>query len=296
MGTSSSSPANRRRDPFADRLKKRRNSLSPRLLAVAEYIDGHRYAVLGQSALDIARETGTSDATVIRAIQMLGFDGLVDLKDTLGAYLGQTDSPAEKMAVTTRTLVGDINSALDFVLEDQANAMAALSSDSNRAAVARAVSILAQAKGIGVFGIGASGIIATYASRVFSRLGTPSYALDRTGIMLAEQLLQMRKGDALLMMLHGRPHREAMATIAEAERLSVPIVMIVGKSDTVIQTHAASVIVIPRAKSEHVALHAPTLLCAEALMLGVAGQKSEQALAAIDRLLVIREQIRPNRR
>ena len=79
--------SNRRRDQYGERLRKRRATLSPSLLTVAEYIDGHRHAVLGKSALDIARETGTSDATVIRAIQMLGFDGLIvtDALDMQGA-------------------------------------------------------------------------------------------------------------------------------------------------------------------------------------------------------------------
>lgn len=62
---------------------------------------GHRHAVLGKSALEIGCETDTSDATVIRAIQALGFQGLVDIKETLEAYLGVTDSPVEKMATKT---------------------------------------------------------------------------------------------------------------------------------------------------------------------------------------------------
>ncbi|MCX8995537.1 MurR/RpiR family transcriptional regulator [Rhizobiaceae bacterium BDR2-2] len=286
----------RRRDPYGERLRKRRASLSPSLLTVADYIDGHRHAVLGKSALEIARETGTSDATVIRAIQMLGFDGLIDLKDTLEAYLGQTDSPSEKMAATTGTLVDDVDSCLDFVLEDQANALAALSSPDNRRNMAQAVSLLASARRIGVFGIGASGIIAAYAARLFLRSGYPSYTLDRTGILLAEQIIQMDGGDVLMMLLHARPHREAMAAIAEAERLSIPVIMIVGKEDTVLLKHAAAHIVIPRARSEHVALHAPTLCCVEALMLGLAGRDKNRTLATIDRLLDVRQQIRPSKR
>lgn len=86
----------RRIDRYGERLKKRRDQLSPGLVTVADYIDGHRHAVLSKSALEIAFDTGTSDATVIRAIQALGFRGLIDLKETLKAYLGETDSPSRK--------------------------------------------------------------------------------------------------------------------------------------------------------------------------------------------------------
>lgn len=57
----------RRTDRFGEQLRKRRDRLSPGLLAVAEYIDGHRHTVLAKSALEIGFETNTSDATVIRA-------------------------------------------------------------------------------------------------------------------------------------------------------------------------------------------------------------------------------------
>lgn len=287
---------NRRRDQYGERLRKRRATLSPSLLTVAEYIDGHRHAVLGKSALDIARETGTSDATVIRAIQMLGFDGLIDLKDTLAAHIGETDSPSEKMALTTDELGRGVDSAIDFVLEDQKHALAALSSEENRHGIGEAVRILSQAHRIGVFGIGASGIIATYAARLFKRSGYPSYALNSTGIMLAEQLLDVGKGDAIIAMMHGRVHNEGMAVITEAARLDVPVILIVGKADSPLVKHAAAHIVMPRAKNEHVALHAPMLTCVETIMLGLAAIDRDRTLACIDRLIDIREQVRPSKR
>jgi len=292
----SPAPRNRRRDQYGERLRKRRTVLSPSLLTVADYIDGHRYAVLGKSALDIARETGTSDATVIRAIQMLGFDGLIDLKDTLAAHIGQTDSPSEKMALTTDEIGRGVDAAIDFMLEDQKHALAALSSDENRRGIGEAVRILSRAKRIGVFGIGASGIIATYAARLFMRSGYPSYSLNSTGIMLAEQLLEMAEGDVVVAMMHGRVHNEGMAVITEAARLSVPIVLIVGKIDSPLLKHAAAHIVIPRAKSEHVALHAPMLTCVETIMLGLAATDRDRTLASIDRLMEIRQQVRPSKR
>jgi len=286
----------RRKDKFAERLKKRRATLSPSLLTVAEYIDGHRHAVLGKSALEIARATGTSDATVIRAIQTLGFDGLIDLKETLAAHLGQTDSPSEKMAVTTAELRRSADAAIDFAIEEQRSAMEALASEPNRRAFRQTVNLLANARRIGVFGIGASGIIANYASRLFSRSGYPSYALTSTGIMLAEQLLEMTPGDVVLAMMHGRLHNESTAMLAEAERLKVPVAFIVSKADSPLLKHATVSIVIPRSKAEQVALHAPLLTCVETLMLALAARDPDRTLHSIDRLVEIREEVRPTKR
>jgi DNA-binding MurR/RpiR family transcriptional regulator len=162
--------------------------------------------------------------------------------------------------------------------------------------MADAITAILQAKRIGVFGIGASGILATYAARLFSRNGYPSYALNATGIALAELLLAMEEGDALIMMAHGRAHREAMTTIGEAQRLGIPIVMLLGQEDTVLRKHACASIIIPRAKAEHVALHGPTLVCLESLMLALATAARETTLQSLDRLLALRSAIRPSKR
>ncbi|MCM2440591.1 MurR/RpiR family transcriptional regulator [Agrobacterium vitis] len=286
----------RRIDRYGERLKKRRDQLSPGLLTVADYIDGHRHAVLSKSALEIAFETSTSDATVIRAIQALGFRGLLDLKETLKAYLGETDSPIEKMAATTDDISGNSDAAVDFVLENQQTALAALASPENRAALSKAALLMAEARAIGVFGIGASGIIASYGARLFSRSGFPSYALNTTGISLAEQLLGLGTGHVLVMLLHGRPHREAMTVISEAKRLDIPLILVLGQTESVLRQHASVSLVVPRAKSEHVALHAPSLVVIETLALALSALKPERTLETLNRLVELRSTIRPDKR
>lgn len=158
---------------------------------------GHRHAVLGKSALEIGCETDTSDSTVIRAIQALGFQGLVDLKETLEVYLGVTDSPVEKMATKTKSISGNSDAAIDFVIENHKNMLEMLANAKNPEAMAAAVRLLSEARVIGVLGIGASGIIATYATRLFQRSGVRAYALNATGITLAKQLLELEKAISL---------------------------------------------------------------------------------------------------
>ena len=49
-------------------------------LRVAKFIDENRQIVLASSAAALGARIGTSDATVLRTIQTLGFAGLADLK------------------------------------------------------------------------------------------------------------------------------------------------------------------------------------------------------------------------
>ncbi|MBX2830567.1 MAG: MurR/RpiR family transcriptional regulator [Rhodospirillales bacterium] len=282
-------------DRFAERISARADRLSPSMQSVAEYIRDNLSATLSQSALEIAHITDTSDATVIRTVQALGFSGLRDLKDTIEGFFIATNSPTAKMASTTSDVASDVDTAIDFMVEDQLNAMRELAKPHNRSGMQNAVTLLSKANRIGVSGIGASGIIASYAARLFSRSGYPAYELTRTGISLAEQLIQMGEGDVIVMLGHGRLHREASATVAEAERLSVPLVGIVTSDKSPLIKIAQASIVLPRSKSDQVALHAPMMCCLETMMLGLASANPTKPLETLERIVEIRNRIRPRK-
>lgn len=130
---------------------------SPRLRAVVSYINDNREVVLEHTAMEIATATQTSDATVVRAIQALGFAGLRELKQTMERWFGTSVTSAEKMRSTVTALSSDVNSSIDFVLEGHQRVCEVLSRADNRAAVAQAVALLSDARQVGIFGIGASG-------------------------------------------------------------------------------------------------------------------------------------------
>ncbi len=109
---------------------------SPRLRAVVSYINDNREVVLEHTAMEIATATQTSDATVVRAIQALGFAGLRELKQTMERWFGTSVTSAEKMRSTVTALSSDVNSSIDFVLEGHQRVCEVLSRADNRAAVA----------------------------------------------------------------------------------------------------------------------------------------------------------------
>jgi DNA-binding MurR/RpiR family transcriptional regulator len=75
-------------DMLGERYRARAPALSSSLQAVARYINDNREVILDATAMEIAAATDTSDATVVRAVQALGFAGLRDLKTTLTAWFG----------------------------------------------------------------------------------------------------------------------------------------------------------------------------------------------------------------
>lgn len=274
-----------RPDLYGDRYRARAYQLSPRLQVVAGWINDNREAVLELTALEIARETQTSDATVVRAIQALGFAGLRDLKQTMERWFGPTITSSEKMRSTVSTLSTDVHAGIDFVLEGHLRACEVLGRPHNRAAVAQAVALLSGARQVAIFGIGASGILAEYTARLFSRIGLPSCVLNRTGFSLAEQLINLQRGDVLVMMGQKSPHREGMTTLREAKRLGIPTVLLTQSTDSRFSQEVQVVIEVPRGgENGRVPLHGTVLVCLEMLVLSVATAAPQKTVKSLKRI------------
>lgn len=134
-------------DVYGDRFRARAHQLTPRLLQVARYIHDNREAVMEQTAMEIATLLKTSDATVVRAIQALGFAGLRDLKQTLEQWFGPVVTSSEKMSTTVNTLASDVNASIDFVLEGHQHTCEVLSEPHNRYAMAQEPSLCWRRRG-----------------------------------------------------------------------------------------------------------------------------------------------------
>ena len=274
-------------DVYGDRFRARAHQLTPRLLQVARYIHDNREAVMEQTAMEIAAVVKTSDATVVRAIQALGFAGLRDLKQT----------SSEKMSTTVNTLASDVNASIDFVLEGHQHTCEVLSEPHNRYAMAQAVSLLAQARQVAIFGIGASGILAEYTARLFSRMGLPATPLNRTGIGLAEQLIALQRGDVLVMMAQKSAHREGQTTLREAKRLGIPTILLTNALDSRFSKEASVVIHVPRGGEKgKIPLHGTVLLCLEMIILSVAATEPQRAIKSMKRINELHRGLTPGKK
>jgi DNA-binding MurR/RpiR family transcriptional regulator len=252
-------------------------------LRVAKFIDENRQIVLASSAAALGARIGTSDATVLRTIQSLGFASLADLKSAI--LNGRPNStPADDMRRTLVDLDRATGAALDGVLQAHADGLGVLRSKKCRARIAAGVRSLDGAGRIVVFGIGPSSALANYVSVLLARSGRRSRTISATGSMLADQLLDLGKGDALLILAYGRLYREVKAVFAEARLLRLPTVLITEADDTPLAKLADVCVAVPRGRPGQMALHGTTLVCLEALALSLAAAKPEAALASLDNL------------
>jgi DNA-binding MurR/RpiR family transcriptional regulator len=268
-----------------DRLFQRANQqLGEAGRRVVRFIDENRQIVLASSAAALGSYVGTSDATVVRTIQALGFTGLGDLKRAILKSTDKVSTPADHMRRTLADLEKSTGQAFDSVLQAHADGLAVLNSERCRAQIAAAVGLLDASDRIAVFGIGPSAALASYVSISLARCGRPSRTISATGSMLADQLLDLRRGDGLLILAYGRLYKEVRTVFAEAKGLGLATVLVTEAENTPLARLADVAVAIPRGRPEQVSLHGATLVGLEAIVLSLAAAGPQAALASLDKL------------
>jgi DNA-binding MurR/RpiR family transcriptional regulator len=272
-------------DPFAERLRECGPGLSPGARRVLRFIGDNRAIALRASAAELAERVGTSDATVVRAIQAVGFAGMSDLKRALADTLAVNPvTSAEAMRRTLAELAQDAGQAVDIALDVQREAVDALTGSEARATLRAAVAALHPARRILIFGLGPSAALAGYVATMLERAGRSARALNASGLALADQLLNLGPGDAMIILAYGRAYREVVAVFGEAKRLNLSIVLVTDSLDRSLAKQANVVVPARRGRARRVALHGATLVALEALVLGLASLDGERALTSLDRL------------
>ena len=282
----------RPRDIFAERHARCRDRLSPGFRKVAEFIDANRSDVLTLSALDLGRASGTSVASEVRVVQALGFAGLQDLRAAL-ADPEHTGTAADSLSRAWADGDQGAEAAMDGVILSLLDTLPLLRSGRTRHAMLDALRILHMARRIVVFGVGPTAHIARYFAARLRRKGRRQLVLDQTGTGLADQLLDLEPGAAVLMLACGRPGSEAGAVMAEAAQRRVPVVLIADSARERPARTAAVTLEIPRRPDGRVTLHSATVACLEMLLVGLASSDRSNAVDTLKELERLRKLTRP---
>lgn len=258
--------------------------LTPAERRVARFFGDRRQDVLLSSAAEIATMAGASDATVVRTARALGFDGLSALREALLAEITRMPTPGGRLQRTLAEAGDGPAAALDHVIAIHEQALAVLKRPDMAPRFAHAVDILGAAARRYVFGIGPSGALARYAALQLNRIGLPTSTLTDAGVALADGLLSLATGDAVLMIAYAPLYREVSVVLAEARRRTVPVVLLSDSLGPFVSDLVAATLPVPRGKADHLAMHAGTMVMIEAAIVALAARRPDAALASLDQL------------
>lgn len=210
---------------LAERVEASRDVLSPGIRRVAEYLVDRPEFAATASASEIAQAVGTSDATVVRAVQVLGYDGLPDLRRRLGREW-EVRNPRIALGERVDHVAGETTSALDKVLLNDMELLARARETISSESFGAAVDVLARAERVVVVGFGQPGMIAELTALSLNRNAKHADALTSSGFRLADGLVRLSERDAVLLLAPLRFLPEIDVLLDHAASIGIPVVLV----------------------------------------------------------------------
>ncbi len=273
---------------FNERIAACLQQISPAEQRVAQYFLDNREEVLIASASALARQTGTSDATVVRTTKALGFSGMEELRRLLVEELRENPSPASRMARTLGEIGEGLASILDVTLDIHQKSLDSLRRDISSDNFSNAVHSIVEARRVFIFGLGPSSAMADYFVVQLARFGIDARSLTQAGILLADGIQQFKKGDLVMVFAYGRVYRELDVLLDQADRTGLTRILF---SDTLghrLCDRVDLVLGVARGRADMLSMHTATLALIEALLVGVAKERPKDTIANLEALNKVR--------
>lgn len=276
---------------FEERVAERSERMSPAEKRVVRFFQENREEVLIASAAALAAKAQTSDATIVRATKALGFSGLDDLRRTLADELRHSLSPAERLTRTLGEVGTSLSVAFETTLKIHLESLESLRRTITPDQFEKAVDSIVGARRILVFGLGPSSAVATYLTIQLSRFGLETASLTNTGLLFADDLRKMRKGDLVVMLAYGRVYTELAVLLDEIHRRGAGSLLLTDTLAAKLRRSVDLVLPVARGRADMLSMHTATLGLIEALLVGVATKKPRETLASLKELNEAREKL-----
>lgn len=218
------------------RLRSNTAPLSKKLRVVADYVLENAHEVQYQTITDLAFNTKTSEATVVRLCRDLGYKGYSDFRMALAVDLSQSANQSQPK------MDGDIcevsaQSAVDSLM-DTAKLI-------DRAALNRICELVHGAKFIGCVGVGASSIVGRYLAYRLVRIGKKAIMYEDTHLA-AMSAGQSVVGDAWFAISSSGSTKEVVHAATQAHQRGVPVVSLTNISHSPLSSISDEMLVAAR--------------------------------------------------
>ncbi|MEV8536347.1 MurR/RpiR family transcriptional regulator [Streptomyces sp. NPDC051211] len=253
--------------------------------AVAQAVASDPAACAKLTVTALAERTGTSEATVVRTARLLGYPGYKDLRLALAALAAQQESGAAP-AVTADIAVDDpIAEVVAKLAAEERQTLADTAAGLDHAQLAAAVSALATARRIDIYGVGASHLVAQDLAQKLLRIGLIAHAHGDPHLAVTNAVL-LRPGDAAVAITHSGSTGDVVDPLRTAFEHGATTVALTGRPGSPV-THYADLVLATSAPRETelrpAAMSSRTsqLLVVDCLFVGIAQQTYETAAPAL---------------
>ena len=191
---------------------------------IAEFLVKNPKKVMVLSALELGKEIGVSDASVLRFSKIMGFNKFNDFKNYIALELSETspddrivknwDNFNSKNDIANKIVNADLENIKDFLLNVDFNE------------VNEAVDAIAEAKKIYFLGIGSSRAISQFMFWHIKRLGFNAECVNEGGLGMYESFSHIKKGDVVIIFAFPRFLNDEVKAVKLAKEKKAKIITI----------------------------------------------------------------------
>ncbi|MFD8093652.1 MurR/RpiR family transcriptional regulator [Streptomyces malaysiensis] len=259
---------------------------------VAQYLAGAPPEnLLFASAQELGAASGTSNATVVRALQRLGYSGLPALKRELAAGFTSATAPEERLKQRIARVGHDLDEIKDRVFDEATERLDQCRRLLETDVLKQAVQTLADAREVVAYGVGASELAARHLVLKLRRAGRRARFVGATGFTMADELLGLGRGDAVVILHPGRRLREFTVLTDRARAVGAGVVLVTDVPTGPLATHADVVISAPHTPTGITAESLAGIVVVDTLVLALASLDESRAVEASHQLTVLRGQL-----
>lgn len=279
---------------LSERVARQLDGLSPSETRVAQYLKAMpTEELIFANAEELGRLTRTSDATVVRTARKLGYSGLPQLKREAGSGLGEAAThPKERLSRRLSALGSDLGTMRQQIFADAIESLELTRGAVDDAELQAAVGALAHADTIFAFGYGGSELGALHLARMANRMGYNAQAVGDTGLMLADSVMRISHGDAIVIFQPGRVLHDIEVILEHAASVGARTVLISGERLHQQLRASYDVGLLAIRGSAHLSSEAlSSVVVADVLGYGLSALDEDRAMQAREQLTHVRQRL-----
>lgn len=263
------------------RLKEVLAELNPSERKVAEYILLHPQQMIELSIAQLAENSGSSQAAIVRLCKSMGIKGYQDLKIKVAGDL-QDDVAQGYQEIRS-------NDSIEMIIQNVSNNNMQSIRDTVKILdvdlVGAAVNALDQAQRIHFYGLGASNLIALDAQQKFLRINKTAIAFADPHVQLTSSVT-LTKNDVAVGISYSGETKHVIAFLRTAKQRGATTISITRYGHTTLSSHADIPLFISSREQEirsgAMASRITQLNVIDILYLGVASRNYEQSVHYLD--------------
>lgn len=265
-------------------------ALTPAEGRLAAYMLRHPDEVVVSSASELATLADSSDATVVRTAKSLGYAGFPELKKSLITSLSRRRNPAEVLNDRMASYKSS-DKGLGKALDDTIAMTEQMREEVSMADWAKSIELLSSAERVFGYGIGPATSLASFMTLSLSRIGIDTRLVSMSGFRLADDLIQLRQGDVMLIFAPLRLFREIDVAIDLANDVGAKVIVVTEALGLALASRVDAILTTPQTTTNSSSELAAGLILGHALVLAIAADKEEQSLQSLNRLNELRNRV-----